>query len=66
MTEAGQELAEQGKDALVVAQIKNKYKDDPDAQELTLDDFFLPPMQEDPIGDNQFRAGGDLWTEVEP
>lgn len=51
-----------GKDALVVAQIKAKNKHDPDAAELSLEDFFLQPVTRD-LPDGKFVEDGDLWTE---
>lgn len=53
---------DQGKDSLMVAKIKAKNTHDPDAAELTLDDFFLEPVTRD-LPDGKFVAGGDLWTE---
>ena len=43
---------------------KMKAKDDTDLQEMTLDDFMVEPQVDD-LGTGQFRAGGDLWTEVD-
>jgi hypothetical protein len=43
---------------------KMKAKDDEDLQSLTLDDFMIEPQIDD-MPQGQFRAGGDLWTEVD-
>ena len=43
---------------------KMKAKSDEDLQSLTLDDFMIEPQVDD-LGAGQFRAGGDLWTEVD-
>lgn len=37
---------------------------DSDLQEMTLDDFMVEPIVDD-LPSGQFRAGGDLWTEVD-
>ena len=51
------------KDHSVVARIKAKNKHDPDAAELSLEDFFLEPVVRE-LPDNQFVQDGDLWTET--
>ena len=61
-TPEGMEKRDAGKDSLTVAHIKAKNKHDPDAAELTLDDFFLEPITRD-LPDGKFVDGGDLWTE---
>lgn len=61
-TPEGLEKRDQGKDSLVVAKIKAKNTHDPDAAELTLDDFFLEPVVKT-LPDGQFVQDGDLWTE---
>ena len=61
-TPEGMEKRDAAKDSLTVAHIKAKNKHDPDAAELTLDDFFLEPVVRD-LPDGKFVAGGDLWTE---
>ena len=61
-TPEGMEKRDQVKDALVVAKIKAKNSHDPDAAELTLDDFFLEPVVRE-LPDGKFVEGGDLWTE---
>jgi hypothetical protein len=43
---------------------KMKAKGDEDLQQMTLDDFMVEPQVDD-LGSGQFRAGGDLWTEVD-
>lgn len=55
---------DQGKDSLVVAKIKAKNSHDPDAAELTLDDFFLEPVVKT-LPDGQFVQDGDLWTDAD-
>ena len=53
-------ISAQGK--LQLKKINNK--SDEDLQEMTLDDFMIEPQIDDlPAG--SFRAGGDLWTEVD-
>ena len=43
---------------------KHTNRADTDLQEMTLDDFMVDPQIDDlPAG--SFRAGGDLWTEVD-
>jgi hypothetical protein len=37
---------------------------DTDLQEMTLDDFMVDPQIDD-MPSGKFRAGGDLWTEVD-
>jgi len=61
-TPAGLEKRDQVKDALTVAHIKQKNKHDPDAAELTLDDFFLEPVVR-VLPEGQFVQDGDLWKE---
>lgn len=43
---------------------KQTNRADEDLQSLTLDDFMIEPQVDD-LGIGQFRAGGDLWTEVD-
>jgi hypothetical protein len=43
---------------------KQTNRADEDLQSLTLDDFMIEPMVDD-LPSGQFRAGGDLWTEVD-
>lgn len=59
----GLEKRESAKDALTLAQIKNKNTHDPDAAELTLDDLFLQPVVR-LLPDGQFIQDGDLWTDA--
>lgn len=61
-TPDGLEKRDQGKDSLTVAHIKAKNSHDPDAAELTLDDFFLQPVVKT-LPDGQFVQDGDLWTD---
>lgn len=61
-TDAGREQATAAKDAITVAKIKQKNKHDPDAAELTLEDFFLEPVVKD-LPDGKFVQDGDVWTE---
>ena len=58
----GLEKRESAKDALALANIKNKNTHDPDAAELTMDDIFLKPMVRE-LPDGKFVQDGDLWTE---
>ena len=53
-------ISAQGK--LQLKKINNK--SDEDLQEMTLDDFMVDPQIDD-MPQGQFRAGGDLWTEVD-
>jgi hypothetical protein len=53
-------ISAQGK--LQLKKINNK--SDEDLQEMTLDDFMIEPQIDD-MPQGQFRAGGDLWTEVD-
>lgn len=53
---------DQGKDSLIVAKIKAKNAHDPDAAELSLEDFFLQPVVRE-LPDGKFVQDGDLWTE---
>jgi hypothetical protein len=39
-------------------------KSDEDLQAMTLDDFMIEPQVKE-LPDNQFVAGGDLWTEAD-
>lgn len=55
-----EKLSAQGK--LQLKKIHNK--SDEDLQEMTLDDFMVDPQIDD-MPQGQFRAGGDLWTEVD-
>lgn len=58
--EQREKIGAQGK--LQLKKINNR--DDEDLQEMTLDDFMVEPQIDDlPAG--KFRAGGDLWTEVD-
>jgi len=43
---------------------KHTNRADTDLQEMTLDDFMIEPQIDD-MPQGQFRAGGDLWTEVD-
>ena len=43
---------------------KQTNRADEDLQSLTLDDFMVEPIVDD-LPSGQFRAGGDLWTEVD-
>lgn len=43
---------------------KQSNRADEDLQSLTLDDFMIEPQIDD-MPQGQFRAGGDLWTEVD-
>ena len=43
---------------------KQANRADTDLQEMTLDDFMVDPQIDD-LPSGQFRAGGDLWTEVD-
>jgi hypothetical protein len=43
---------------------KQTNRADEDLQSLTLDDFMVEPVVDD-LDRGQFRAGGDLWTEVD-
>jgi hypothetical protein len=58
--EQREKIGAQGK--LQLKKIHNK--DDADLQSLTLDDFMVEPIVDD-LENGQFRAGGDLWTEVD-
>jgi hypothetical protein len=58
--EQREKISAQGK--LQLKKIHNK--DDTDLQEMTLDDFMIEPQIDD-LPSGQFRAGGDLWTEVD-
>jgi hypothetical protein len=53
-------VSSQGK--LQLKKIHNK--GDEDLQQMTLDDFMVEPVVDD-LKNGQFRAGGDLWTEVD-
>jgi hypothetical protein len=53
-------ISAQGK--LQLKKINNK--SDEDLQEMTLDDFMIEPQIDD-MPQGQFRAGGDLWSEVD-
>ena len=45
--------------------VKKMHKpDDEDLQAMTLDDFMIEPQVKE-LPDNQFVAGGDLWTEAD-
>ena len=61
-TPEGQERALATRDTAKVSEIKRKNSHDPDAAELTLDDFFLQPVIKT-LPDGQFVQDGDLWTE---
>ena len=61
-TPEGQEQALATRDTAKVSEIKRKNSHDPDAAELTLDDFFLEPVVKT-LPDGQFVQDGDLWTE---
>lgn len=43
---------------------KQTNRADEDLQSLTLDDFMIEPIIDD-LDAGQFRAGGDLWTEID-
>ena len=43
---------------------KQTNRADTDLQEMTLDDFMVDPQIDD-LDAGQFRAGGDLWSEVD-
>ena len=58
--EQREKIGAQGK--LQLKKINNK--SDEDLQEMTLDDFMIEPQIDD-MPQGQFRAGGDLWTEVD-
>jgi predicted amidophosphoribosyltransferase len=47
---------------LGIRQYRNR--DDADLQAMTLDDFMIEPQVKE-LPDNQFVAGGDLWTEAD-
>ena len=48
--------------------LKQKMIDDPEFKQKQIakinPDIPIPPMEESPLGLNQFLADGDLWTEV--
>lgn len=48
----------------VLATLKRHNKSDTDLQDLSYEDLFVEPVVR-PLNDNQFVAGGDLWTDVD-
>jgi hypothetical protein len=48
----------------VLATLKRHNKSDTDLQDLSYEDLFVEPVVR-PLNNNQFIAGGDLWTDVD-
>lgn len=63
MSNDGAEQRALSADLMKLEKKKQLNRDDKDLQSLTYEELFVQPIVRD-LPDNQFVAGGDLWTDA--